>query len=386
MKKKSIVIIAYTQISTDARVIRAAKAASEADFSIDFYTLNEDNSFSIDGVNIIRSKQYQIRAGFIKYIISYLKFFLFCLYNVSKNYFKKRYAVCHINNMPNFLVFSCIIPKLFGAKLILDVHDLIEELMEVRFCNKNFRSILRFEERISANFCDVIISVNELHKERFKKIGIRKKIIPILNISDSKSVDNIGKKFNNKTVKIVYAATITKQVGIETLIYSIYKLRERINNFKLFIYGDGPSLKENIRLVNKLNLNNIIIFSKRWLPFNELSNEYDNAHIGVVPTSRNRLTDLCLGAKTTEYYAKKIAVVLSDTLSHNHYFSDCALLFKAGDPKDLADKLYMLIKDRELMKEYAEKGYEYYLKNPWSKYKKRYMDLLNELANKKGRN
>ena len=67
---KYIAMIAYTQISTDARVIRAAKAAVEADFSIDFYTLNGDSSFSIDGVNIIRSKQYQIRAGFIKYIIS----------------------------------------------------------------------------------------------------------------------------------------------------------------------------------------------------------------------------------------------------------------------------------------------------------------------------
>ena len=78
-------------------------------------------------------------------------------------------------------------------------------------------------------------------------------------------------------------------------------------------------------------------------------------------------------------------MVASDTKIFQKYFSNCAILFKAGNPKDLAEKIYILIQNRKLMKEYAVKGYEYYLKHPWSKYKQRYIDLLNELANEKGK-
>ncbi|HQB20373.1 MAG TPA: class I SAM-dependent methyltransferase [Bacteroidales bacterium] len=46
-RDRNIAMIAYTEVSTDARVVRAAKAAIEAGFNVDFYTLREDNKFDI---------------------------------------------------------------------------------------------------------------------------------------------------------------------------------------------------------------------------------------------------------------------------------------------------------------------------------------------------
>lgn len=390
-KVKAIAMIAYTELSTDTRVVRAAKSAIEAGYTVDFYTLSEDNVFSIKNVNIIRSKQHQRRGNYFQYILAYLQFFLFCFFNISQNYFKKKYTICHINNMPNFLVFSCIIPKIFGAKLILDIHDLMPEIYSIRngvnFKINLMRKLLFFEERVSANFCDTIISVTDFMEQRIKSNGIYKKYTTIMNIADINLLNNFEeKRYDTDPVKIVYAGTISdfSYTGIDILIYAVKYLTEKTENFKLFIYGNGLCLNDAITLCKTHNLEKHISFSKRFLILDELLHEYNDALIGIVPTRKDEVSNISVSVKTFEYLAKKLATILPDTLFNKQHFLNCTLLFKAGDPKDLADKLYLLIQDRELLKEYSNRGFEYYLNHPWNKYKKIYIDLLNELANKKG--
>ena len=49
---------------------------------------------------------------------------------------RNRYDVIHIHNMPDFLVFAAWYPKLTGAKLILDIHDVVPELFANKFRTK----------------------------------------------------------------------------------------------------------------------------------------------------------------------------------------------------------------------------------------------------------
>ncbi len=127
-------MVAYTTLSTDSRVIREALAAKEAGFNVDLYTINEKNKLDLYKINIIYAKNLQYKGNNkLKFILSYIKFFFFCFFKISKNYLKKKYKIIHVNNMPNFLVFSCIIPKLFGTKIILDVHDLVPEVYAQKF-------------------------------------------------------------------------------------------------------------------------------------------------------------------------------------------------------------------------------------------------------------
>lgn len=133
-RAKNIAMIAYTTLSNDSRVIREALAAKEAGYQVDFYTLNERNKTNLDRINIIYTKNIQYKGkSKIKFILSYISFFIFCFFQVSYNHLIKKYKVIHVNNMPNFLVFSCIVPKIFGAKIILDIHDLIPEVYAQKF-------------------------------------------------------------------------------------------------------------------------------------------------------------------------------------------------------------------------------------------------------------
>ena len=81
---------------------------------------------------------------------------------------RNRYDVIHIHNMPDFLVFAAWYPKLTGAKLILDIHDVVPELFASKF-QTNFKAayveLLKAIERMSAKFVDHVIVSNHLwHK------------------------------------------------------------------------------------------------------------------------------------------------------------------------------------------------------------------------------
>jgi hypothetical protein len=69
---------------------------------------------------------------------------------------QNRYDVIHIHNMPDFLVFAAWYPKLTGAKLILDIHDVVPELFASKFQTKlkgMYFALLKTIERAVGRIC-----------------------------------------------------------------------------------------------------------------------------------------------------------------------------------------------------------------------------------------
>ena len=101
-------------------------------------------------------------------MLSYLEFFLRCLVKTTWLQLKKRYRVVHVNNMPDFFVFCALLPKLMGAKVILDIHDPMPNTFASKFKRGEeallFR-ILLWEERISASFADQVLTVHDPVKD-----------------------------------------------------------------------------------------------------------------------------------------------------------------------------------------------------------------------------
>src|SRR5207344_986145 len=112
---------------SDPRVIREAEAAVDGGFAVDFLALRRAGTPPMEmvrGVRVIRLNQAKYRGGgHLTYLNEYVKFFIRCLVKTTSLFPKRRYKVVHVNNMPDFLVFSSIIPRLFGSKVILDIHD-----------------------------------------------------------------------------------------------------------------------------------------------------------------------------------------------------------------------------------------------------------------------
>ena len=380
---KNIAMVAYTTLSTDSRVIREALAAKEAGFSIDIYTLKEGRGFFLDGINIfcLKRKQYKGKNKF-KFVLSYLSFFFYLFIYFTKS--PRKYKIIHVNNMPNFLVFSCIVPKLFGTKIILDIHDLMPEVFAAKFnisLDHFLIKLLYIEERISANFVNEIISTNRFHTKRLIKNGIKKKrFTEVINAADPGIFKPIEKRdFSSKDITVVFPSTIAKHLGIDTLVDAAKKIKNRNVKVTFRIFGGGEYRNEIITKVDKMELNDYIEFSKGFISPSELSRELDNSHIGIIPWPKNVSTNYQMPNKIHEYFIKHLCVVASDVKILKEYFSNCICFFEAGDADSLADKIVFLLKNREEMKRLADQGYAFYEKNKWSIYKEKYIDLLDSL-------
>jgi len=68
-----------------------------------------------------------LRIGLIAQLLEYLAFFALASFKLIALHIQKRYNVVQVHNLPDWLVFVALIPKLSGARVILDLHDLMPE-------------------------------------------------------------------------------------------------------------------------------------------------------------------------------------------------------------------------------------------------------------------
>ncbi len=382
IKKNKIAVIAYTTFSTDTRVQKEAYAASEAGFDLDIYTLEDKNVTNYNKFNFIRSNivQYKGQSKF-SYVFSYIKFFFYCFYFLSINTPTKKYRFIHVHNMPNFLVFSTIIPKLFGAKIILDIHDLMPEIFCVKFKLPIAHWLIKtlyLEEKLSAKFANEVIATNSFHVKRFKENGIVKKTVTeIVNVADEKIFyPPQNKNYNDEKLQIAYPSTLAKRLGIDNLIDAVEILHNKGIKLQLNIYGDGEYRTEIVKKINEKALGEVVSLSDSFISLEKLSFELDKAHIGVIPLPSNVSNDIAMPVKIYEFFAKKVCVVATELDLLKNCFDSSVLFFEERNSEDLANKLEHLNNNRNIIKNYAERGYNKFASQTWGYYKAKYQSIL----------
>ena len=127
--RAAILMIAYSYYESDPQGYPSGRSRRfRGGFDVDFSRLADGRSSPpvemVRGVRVLRVNYGKYRGrGRLTYILSYLPFFLSFFLKTTALWFKRHYVAIHVNNMPDFLVFSTVIPKLFGTKILLDIHD-----------------------------------------------------------------------------------------------------------------------------------------------------------------------------------------------------------------------------------------------------------------------
>lgn len=382
MEMKACMVV-YSLYSMDARVKKYVKTLKEAGWEVHVISLYEDAGHREKVFYC--GRKYQGNST-MKYILSYFSFFIKALLKLSINFLKYKYKIIHVHNMPDFLVFTAIVPRLLGTKIILDMHDSMPELFSVKFniAKSHFLiKLLKLQELISANFSDCVIVVNHPQRELVKSHGIySKKIEVIMNVAEEKifSLQKRRRK-QKKDFILVYHGTISRRLGIETAIKAVALVKEKIKNLKFYIYGAGEYLEEAIKLTDYLKLNEIVYFSKKFIPVEELPDVLEKADVGIVPTERNEYAEYMLPVKLLEYVAMGIPVVCSRLKTIEYYFSPSQVrYFKPGDENDLAKAILFFYNNPQARKEYAERAREFSRIYNWKNEKERYLALVRKLA------
>src|SRR5689334_9099041 len=132
-----VCMLAYTFYETDNRVRRYAEALARRGDEVDAIVLQQEGKSPfeiVNGVNVYRiQKRVRDERGPFSYLSKLLLFFARSMGAVTVRHLETRYDVIHVHSVPDFEVFAALIPRLMGAKVILDVHDIVPELYASKF-------------------------------------------------------------------------------------------------------------------------------------------------------------------------------------------------------------------------------------------------------------
>ena len=126
----NVCMVAYALYDIDRRIQNYAEALIEAGHSVDVLSIGEagrpNKPYYSKGVHVrpIATRNYN-ESGIIGYLVPILKFFFKAFTLLSLRSLKHTYRVIHVHNVPDFLVFTCLVPRLLGTRLILDIHDIL---------------------------------------------------------------------------------------------------------------------------------------------------------------------------------------------------------------------------------------------------------------------
>ena len=390
---KNIWMIAYTNYSIDARVRREAETiASLPEYRVHLLALKEVKEprvYVLDGVEVHELNVPKYRGGGnFKYLSSYLRFLMLAFLKCSGLAVKGAVDLIHVHNMPNFLVFAAILPRCFGKKIVLDVHDTLIETYATKFngiVSGLIKIALVLEEAVCCKLASTVICVNEMQRDALVDRGIsRNKTVVLMNLPDPRRFDFGSKGFKNTgdvNFKIVYFGTITHRLGVDLVLRALHEIRAAVSGLQFYIYGDGDGRKECLEICRELGLGDTVQFSETAVPLDELIQKVKKMDLVVVPNRRNVATDLMLPVKMLEAMAMGIPVVAPKLRTIEHYFTaDQAFYFEPENVQSLAGAILSAYQNRDGRKQKAENASRFFDKYSWDSQKQDLFNLYRELV------
>lgn len=148
--------------------------------------------------------------------------------------------------------------------------------------------------------------------------------------------------------------------GLPLLVSALPLILNHHPDTRLLLVGGGPQENEIRESVNRLGLNNAVIFTGR-VPHSEVNDYYNLVDIFVYPRLNMRLTDLVTPLKPLEAMAQGKLVLASDVGGHKELIrdGDNGRLFKAGSKESLATAAMTMMNQKEQWGELRRSGRQY---------------------------
>lgn len=384
-------MLAYTFYEQDNRVRRYAETLAKRGDHVDVIALRKRGQNlmgELNNVNILRlQKRILNEKGKMTYLFRLLKFLLLSFIFLSYKHLREPYDLVHIHSVPDFLVFAGLIPKMKGAKIILDIHDILPEFFISKFHyspkTRLFRIILMFE-KLSVAFSDHVIISNHIWSEKLiSRSATAGKCTTILNYPDKTLFTKAPIQNNNGKFIMVYPGTLGWHQGLDIAIKAFSLIKDRAPETEFYIYGNGSHKSRLRSMISQLGLQDKI-FLKDTIPFEHVHQIMANANLGIVPKRNDAFGGEAFSTKIFEFMLVGIPVIVSATQIDQYYFDNSLVqFFEPGNEKDLAEKMILLIKNENLRLQLTRNAAIFVQKNIWDVKKHIYLDLVDSLAQRK---
>jgi len=386
-------MLAFTHYLTDARVRREAEALAARGDEVDLVCCRSKTLATKcihNGVRLYPLRGLKYRGGStVAYLFSYFLFFVQSSFLIGYLHLRKRYDVIQIHTMPDFLVFAASVPKLLGAKIILDVHDLMPELYMTKFEADQNHTLIRFirwVETRSIAFAHKAIAVNVPHRDILVEHGNPKdKFTILLNLPDPAIFDrseNAQRRSDGK-FRLIFHGIIAKRQGLDIAIRAVGKARKDVPNMEFSIIGVGGDRDRLVGMVDEMGLSDCIRFSDGAIPLEEVPVRIKQADIGMVPILNDSFTRYGLPVKVLEYVGVGIPVISSRTPTLQFYFDETMLrYFEPGNETELAEHLVDLYRNPRKRKQLVSNANRFNEEFNWENQRIEYYSLVDSLCSK----
>ena len=384
-----VCMLAYTFYETDGRVIRYAEALARHGARVDAITLyrpGQARSETINGVEVVRiqERQKNERSKY-QHIFKMLCFFLRSLAVVTRRHFTSRYDVIHVHSLPDFEVFAACIAKLFGARLILDIHDLSPEFYANKFDKASdslvFRS-LAFVERRSIAFADHVIAANDLWFDKLDaRSKARGKLTTFLNYPDQAVFrhDLRGSARPGPFV-FIYPGSLNRHQGLDIAVKAFQIAAAGMPGAEFHIYGEGGAIDEIRALIEASGLHDRILL-RAPLPLRKIAHVMAESSVGVVPKRDDSFGGEAFSTKILEFMALGVPLIVSATRIDRHYFDDTLVrFFEPGSAEDLAGVMLQAYSQPQRNEELAANALKHVEDFTWTAKQHDYLAIVRGLT------
>lgn len=279
---------------------------------------------------------------------------------------QQSFDLIHVHDLP--LVGTALkIKRLLGIKVVADMHENYPEALRtwfnwkrnpiVRLKNRLFMNPQRWtsHEKYACQQADAIIAVVEEMKWRIsRQHHIDKKKIHVITNTEGKdfvkqSIDtNVYDSMGGGFI-ITYSGGIGPHRGVDTTIEAFQFLKGN-PKIKLAIVGCGSSsVMNNLKhLVARLQLSSVYFLG--YQPFSKFYSFMHLADVNIIPHHSTGHTDNTVPHKLFQGMMAGKPLLVSSSAPLKRIVDACSsgLVFEAGNPTDLADKILVLYHEEGL--------------------------------------
>lgn len=271
---------------------------------------------------------------------------------------KNPYHIVHTHNSKSGFL-GRLAAKLAGIPVIVHtVHGFAFHDQEPLFRQSLFRNL----ERMSSHWCDKMIFISQplidwalqekiTDKQKVEKIysGIQlDQFRPVT--TDTKTKNREKWKLRKEDLVIGIVSKLWEGKGHITLIKAFRALKQRVNNVKLVIVGEGDLYGELVRVVDKNGLSDSVLFTGFQMDVSEILSTFD---VAVLPSFFEGMGRVLLEAMAMEkpVVASNVGGI-PDLVKHQFN----GLLVKPGNVAELTNALERILSDKVLSSKMGKEG------------------------------
>jgi glycosyltransferase involved in cell wall biosynthesis len=250
-----------------------------------------------------------------------------------------------------------IILKLSGKKVIYDVHeDLPEQILSKYYIpswqSRPLAAFFKLVEQLASKVFNYIITATDNIQEKFNK---HEKVVAIRNfpILDLFKHTNANHRDLSSHFKLIYTGGLFEIRGITQIVQALEYVN---NNVELILLGEFAP-KEYVNKVRRLKGFGKVRYLGK-VPFEEVSEYYSSADIGIVCFLPERNHIKAMPNKLFEYMAAGLPVIASDFPLWKKIIDDagCGICVDPTNPKEIAGAILHLFNNPQLRKQMGENG------------------------------